>query len=573
MATAASTGEGTAGSVTPPDRIDSDLLVLAERARGWADLPLEDRIDQLRRLLRRTAGIGPRLVRACLAAKGVGGGFEGEEWVATVAVQLRAMRSLLHTLEGVQRHGRVPIAPRDIAVRGDGQVVIRVIPMDRWDRALFPGWRGEVWVDPGVTSDILDHHLGSFYTKPGPADAGVAAVLGAGNVASIAPLDAIHMLFVSGMAVMVKFNPVNEYIGPFFEEAFSGLIEAGFVRCAYGGAGTGSYLAHHPLVDRVHLTGSSATLDALVYGGGEGGASRRADGKAILTKPVTSELGNVGPVIVVPGRWSDRQLRYQAEHLATQIMQNAGFNCIAARVVVMPRGWEQGGDFLGHLRRVLAGLMPRPAYYPGAVDRWEALVASHPGTEVVGPLGNGVLPPALLMGVDPEADHPAFREEAFCPATVVTGLDAPDAASFLEAAVGFCNHRLAGTLNATILVDPETATILGDRLADAVAGLRYGSVGVNVWGGASYALGTTPWGGFPGAGGAGTVGGSGFVHNTRLIDRPQKTVLYGPFVQVPKPGWFLTHRNGNRAMRRYAAFEADPGLRRFLAAAAASIRG
>ena len=37
-------------------------------------------------------------------------------------------------------------------------------------------------------------------------------------------------------------NPVNDYLGPIFEEVFDDLVRRGFVRFAYGGAGVGSRL-------------------------------------------------------------------------------------------------------------------------------------------------------------------------------------------------------------------------------------------------------------------------------------------------------------------------------------------
>ena len=36
--------------------------------------------------------------------------------------------------------------------------------------------------------------------------------------------------------------------------------------------------------------------------------------------------------------------------------------------------------------------------------------------------------------------------------------------------------------------------------------------------------------------------GIGFVHNTCLLDRPQKTILRAPLAMFPKPSWFSTHR-------------------------------
>ena len=45
------------------------------------------------------------------------------------------------------------------------------------------------------------------------------------------------------------------------------LVEAGYVAFAYGGAEQGKFLCHHKLVEKVHLTGSASTYDAIVWGG------------------------------------------------------------------------------------------------------------------------------------------------------------------------------------------------------------------------------------------------------------------------------------------------------------------
>src|ERR1700756_4077284 len=50
-------------------------------------------------------------------------------------------------------------------------------------------------------------------------------------------------------------NPVNEYLGPFYEHIFSEFISRGWLRLLYGGADVGGYLAHHPQVDPLPNTG------------------------------------------------------------------------------------------------------------------------------------------------------------------------------------------------------------------------------------------------------------------------------------------------------------------------------
>ena len=54
---------------------------------------------------------------------------------------------------------------------------------------------------------------------------------------------------------------------------------------------------------------------------------------------MTSELGGVGPTIVVPGPWTDADIEFQAEHILTMKLHNAGSNCVAAQVLVLPREW------------------------------------------------------------------------------------------------------------------------------------------------------------------------------------------------------------------------------------------
>jgi acyl-CoA reductase-like NAD-dependent aldehyde dehydrogenase len=553
--------------------LDRSVATLRERAAAWPAVPIERKIQYLRGIIDRTAVTGAALVRDAIAAKGGDRRYAGEDWVGGPTIQTRAVRVLAGTLEGIRRTGRVPIPAGRVSTRPDGQVVIRVLPHDRWDRTLFFGQHGEVWLDPEIGLDELDGSLGSIYTKPETAEPGVAAVLGAGNVASIAPLDVIHKLFVEGKVAILKFNPVNDYIGPHTERVFADLIADGFVRTAYGGADVGSYLVDHPGTDAIHVTGAISTHDAVVFGPGEEGAARKARNEPVLTKPITSELGNVSPVIVVPGSWKERDLRFHAEHVATQMTQNNGFNCIAAKVLVFHESWPQKDAFLDHLRAVLGSLPARPAFYPGSAERWEGFVDAHPGTEVFGPAGPGSTAPALAVGLDPESADSAFTEEAFCSVAATTDLPAGDVVAYLAAATDFCNHQLMGTLKATLLIDPDTAKQHAAALDRAIADLEYGTVAVNIWGAVTYGLGTTPWGGYPGATLDDIQSGRGFVHNGLLIDRPQKSVVFAPFRQFPKPAWFVTHRNSVDAMRRFAEFENRPGVGRLLRLIAASVRG
>jgi hypothetical protein len=101
--------------------------------------------------------------------------------------------------------------------------------------------------------------------------------------------------------------------------------------------------------------------------------------------------------------------------------------------------------------------------------------------------------------------------------TGVVALPGRDAADFLDRAVAFANGTLDGTLGACILVDPATERALGPALERAIAALRYGTVGVNVWPAIAFALGATPWGAYPGHTLADVGSGIGTVHDPLLL--------------------------------------------------------
>lgn len=52
----------------------------------------------------------------------------------------------------------------------------------------------------------------------------------------------------------------------YVRRAFAPLVEAGFFEVVYGGAEVGTFLTHHHTIESIHLTGSAATFDAVVWG-------------------------------------------------------------------------------------------------------------------------------------------------------------------------------------------------------------------------------------------------------------------------------------------------------------------
>jgi hypothetical protein len=219
----------------------------------------------------------------------------------------------------------------------------------------------------------------------------------------------------------------------------------------YGGAEVGAYCARHARVSCIHLTGSDATYNNIVFGAPKvqvrvqlGARVRRSSvcvcrcpprprahvpascasrnlpsvrrmcahahartcpqpgAVPVLDKPVTAELGNVTPYIIVPGEWSQADLEFHATNVASGLAQNTGHNCIAAEVCVCVcvcvcvlahcdcvRQRDELGDNSASLARHTAVARSRPAnapHAPGAHHgRVVAAAARVPGRAVALP--------------------------------------------------------------------------------------------------------------------------------------------------------------------------------------------
>src|SRR5580693_6451719 len=552
---------GAAATDIHDDVLDAAVEEVAAQASVWASVPATARADLLDRVLKDTMAEQDAWLRSACEAKGLVAGSPeaGEELFAGVGTLVRMTRLFRDSLRQIAESGR-PSFAGPVTSAPDGRLRVRVFPETAFDRVVFPQTTAEVFMQPGVTRGDLVPGQAVAYTDPA-SHAGVALVLAAGNVASLGPRDVLSKLFVEGKVVVMKANPVNDYLVPYWNRALAALRDAGVLRIVEGGAAVGQYLTEHARIDEVHITGSDKTYDAVVFGTGAEGARRKEADEPVMHKPVTAELGSVSPVIVVPGKWSTAELLYQAEHVATMLVNNAGFNCVSARLVVTHAAWPQREAFLGALTQTLVGLTPRRAYYPGASDRRDAFLAAHPDAEEYGGGPDDALPWTFIRGVPPgQTGDICFNVESFFGQVAETALTAPSAAAFVDAAVAFCNDVVWGTLGATIIVSPSS--LKDDDVAvsveRAVADLRYGSIGVNVWHALSFAMGATSWGAYPGHARSDIQSGTGVVGNASMFDRPQKSIVRGPFRARPKPPWFATAPDSYDVMRRFVAFEAEP---------------
>ncbi|MGB5811231.1 MAG: aldehyde dehydrogenase family protein [Polyangiales bacterium] len=556
--------------------LDEALAILQDHKAEWAALDIDERISLLETLRDGVVGVAQRWVDASVEAKGLqaGSGQEGEEWLGGVSLVVRNISLLIESLRDVVNHG-APQLPKKAYARPNGQVAAPVFPTDLWDGLLFQGFTAEVWMDPDVKLEDLPRTQAGFYREPSHTGR-VSLVLGAGNVSSIGPMDTLYKMFVEGQVVILKMNPVNEYLGPIIDEAFAPLRDRGYFRLVYGGATEGKYLCQHELVEEMHITGSDKTHDAIVFGVGEDGATRKANRQPLNSKHITSELGNVSPIIIVPGPWSTSDIEFQSINIASSLVNNAGYNCTATRVIIQHEQWDQRETFLNALKGVFAREPDRKPYYPGAEDRQQAFMAKHPEGSEFGSKGPGKAPWTLIDHLDPSnRDDICFTTESWCGLSGEVALPSESVAAYVDRAVDFANDACWGTLSATIIVHPKSLKdpAVADAVERAVANLRFGSVAVNHWAALAYGLVTPTWGAFPGHPIEDIGSGQGVVHNTYLFDRPQKAVVRGPFRVFPKPAWFITNKTAADIGRKLTYFYADPSVTRIPSILVSALKG
>ena len=533
--------------------IDAALTRLRSAATDLTRCSIHRRIDLAEACLEGVDRIAKTWVETACEAKQIPAGSpaRAEEITAGPVSVLRYLRLLIRTLDDIEKSGK-PRLPGKVR-HENGQCIVPVFPTnDLFDRLLFYPMVAETRLEPSVPIDNLFGEKLSILKGEQTVPPQVCCVLGAGNVAAIPATDVLTKILQDNCVVLLKMNPVNAYLGELFEQALAPLITAGYLAIVYGGADAGGYAVNHDQVDQVHVTGSIETHDAIVWGSREERESRKANNTPILNKPVTSELGNVSPWILTPGKYTDAQLRFQAEHIVASITNNASFNCIATKQLITWKECNSRDRLLGYIDEILVQVEPRFAYYPGAKDRF----ATYAGK----PAPGDHLPWTLLRDVDITTRPELFHEESFVCVCGETRLDAESPQAFLETAVRFANEELWGTLAAAITVSPEFSKT--EFLRTAVRELRYGTVGLNQWPGVSFALMSTPWGGFPGTSLRDAKSGIGDVHNTFLLDRPEKTVLSSPLTMHPKPMWFSTHRKPEAVAWKLYELYSQPTLTR-----------
>lgn len=539
-------------------KLDETVAHLREAAWKFATLSIEKRIELATAMQQGCVKVAEAMVQAGCKAKGItlGSNLEAEEWATGAWGVIRQLRLIRESLQAIAETGNTPIGK--IKRTAAGNLAVQVYPNNAIDGMLFKDITVDVHMQAHVTEQHIETDRASFYKKPNHQGK-VVFVLGAGNIPSIGMMDVITKMFNEGKVCLLKMNPVNAYLGPYIEEAFKAAIDQQFLAVVYGGAEVGRHLVYHPKIDEVHLTGSDKTYGQIVWGmPSTEHDERRQQNQPLLKKPITAELGNVSPIIVVPGPYTDKEIRFQAEQIATAFTMNASFMCCAAKVLVMPKDWEGTGRFMKALQDVCAEIPLRNAYYPGAEDRWQAITKNRSNVTNIGNPQSNELPWTFMTDLNPDnANEALFKEEPFCSVIASVQIGSANPVEFLQQATSFVNNRLWGTLNATLIVHPKSLKEPNTNAAfdRAISQLQYGVITVNTFIGLLFCTGSAPWGAYPNSSAQDIQSGNGFVHNTAMLEGIEKAVLHAPLTVFPKPAWLASHRKAKTVTQRLVAME------------------
>lgn len=94
----------------------------------------------------------------------------------------------------------------------------------------------------------------------------ITLAVGSGHQLSAIILDVLQKLFVEDEVVLLKLNPVNEFLGQYIAAALKPLILRGYVGLSYGPTKQGIAMCRNGLVHSVRVSGSEDTYNAIVRG-------------------------------------------------------------------------------------------------------------------------------------------------------------------------------------------------------------------------------------------------------------------------------------------------------------------
>ena len=429
---------------------------------------------------------------------------------------------------------------------------IHIFPNKPIEKLLFPFITADMHFSKNMSkSDIINSR--GFGTRLGFKN-GISLILGAGNVSSIPLLDTIYDMVVNRHCILLKLNPVNEYLKPVFEKVFENFISRGFMVVTTGDINVSSYMTAHSGITNMHLTGSDKTYENIVYGST---LNEKDKGKKTLSKknkkPFTTELGNVTPFIIHPGKWTTSEIKYQARKIVTAKLNNNGFNCIAAQVIVLPKNWKQSQQLVEAIKKQLATEKDRLAYYPNSTETLKQLKSNKTIFQE-----NDLTCATPHLTKDLDLNDYYEKNEVWSSTLFFKYLEHDNDLDYVNKAISYVNQDVWGNLGVAVLIKKHDSKKVKDITKNYVDNLKYGTIAINEWPALGFIIPTMPWGGYPGNKDSDIQSGQGYVHNAYFFESPLKGVLYSKFkLPIVDPVWFTSNKKGSKVFKYLTYYQIE----------------
>ena len=471
---------------------------------------------------------------------------EGEEWLGGPFVSILTLQYYIDYLDNNDQ--------LDINKYDEIKNSYNVFPNKFIEKLTFPLLRAEIRFNKTMNFNQISKYRG-FKQRLGNDKGSITLVLGAGNVSSIPFLDTIFHLVANRSSIMLKLNPVNDYLNPVFQKVFDEFIQRGYISVVNGDIPTSKYLSEHRSIDSVHLTGSNYTYENIVYGKVLTDRERKLSSLPKLNKkPIFSELGNVTPIIIHPGKWTNSEIKFQARKIVTAKLNNSGFNCIAAQVIVLPKGWNHNQKLKKYIKYYMNKIGDTTSYYPGAEDSLKELQNNKNYEQI-----NNQVCSTPFMVANLDSDDKYGDEEVWNSTLYFKEIEYTDNDSFTNNCIDYVNNELWGNLGATVLFKGNKKKRNIKNIENYKNKLNYGTVAINEWAAIAFIIPTMPWGGFPGNKDNDIQSGQGFVHNSYFFESPQKGIVETNFrfSRFIDPPWFVNNKKAHRLFKNLTYYQAN----------------
>lgn len=474
---------------------------------------------------------------------------EGEEWLGGPFASVFALQYYIETLKDINK-------PLDKKKFNKANNSYKVFPNKNIEKLFFPFISADLRFNKSLKYDEIEKYRGfSMRYKHDPS---VSLILGAGNVSCIPLLDAIYHMVTKRSTILLKLNPVNDYLLPVYEKIFQNFINKGYMVVTKGDVEVSKYMCSHKGIDHIHLTGSDETYENIVYG-----RNLTEEEKKLSTLPkknsvsITTELGNVTPFIIHPGNWTNSQIKFQARKIVTAKLNNGGFNCISAQIVVLPKGWKHTEKLMKYVKYYMRKIDDRYSYYPKSIDLLNKLEKDKNYSREN---SLSCATPHLTREIKAYSNYET--SEVWGTSIYFKQLDYDSPESFANNAIEYCNNELWGNLGASVIIKSYKRKHNKEILDNYVNNLKYGTIAINEWSAIGFIIPTLPWGGYPGNKDNDIQSGQDYVHNSIFFESPLNGVVYSKFrmSSIIDPLWFVSNKKQKKVFRHLTYYQIDKSI-------------